>query len=187
MVHKQIFKLLAVSAISIALTACGGYWTKPNGGGGGTGQGGGGGQGRNRPKASGEEVKAAFANMLQAFQKKDVGALESMFADNSTVAAPPLGPQVMIWADAKPIMEQAIKNSGDVQFSSGSSGVVGVDRDMGWIAAPYHVRENTPKGPNEGDGVMTVVFRKAEDGYKIVAFHANRIPTVVAPPAAKKK
>jgi ketosteroid isomerase-like protein len=175
------------SVLLLLLMGCNGQWSRPGGGaGGGAGQGGGGGQGRNRPKASNDEVLTAYASLLQAFQKKDMDALDRLFAANSTVSAPPLGARVMAWSDARPIVEQAVRSSGDLQFSDNKNGIVGIDRDMGWIASSYHVHESTPKGPSDSDGVMMVVFRKTEEGYKIIAFQAARVAAAAPAPPARK-
>src|SRR5260221_641159 len=108
-----------------------------------------------------------------------------MFSAHSTVVAPPLAGRVMTWSDARPMVEESLKASGELQISRSDNGIVGVDRDMGWVANAYHVRETTPKGPSESDGIMTVLFQKTEEGYKILAFHAGRPPGVpVSAPSA---
>src|SRR5260221_7891742 len=96
---------LCASSVILSLVACGG-----------------GGQGHNRPKASNDEVMAAYASLLQAFEKKDVNALDHMFSAHSTVVAPPLAGRVMTWSDARPMVEESLKASGELQISRSDNG-----------------------------------------------------------------
>ena len=168
-----IFGLLAL------LTACNGQWAQSGGGGTGTGAG----LGRNRPHAKEDEVQAAFEKMMQAFQSGDLATLDSMFLPNATFVDPPVGPGVFAWSDAKPRLEKPLAGTrANDALSNDRDYHITVNRDIGWISTVTHARRVTEHGIEQGDGAITVIFQKMDDGnYKIVLFHAARFP---ASPAA---
>lgn len=124
-----------------------------------------------------QAVLQTYAQLKDAWNKGDLPGLDAVFRPDAIFidAQNPGTPEH--WGSVRLDVQKSAEILHPVLADAGQP-VVNVDADgnAAWLATKYHVKASSPQGPMEANGILTLSFVRTEGAYRIVLFHASRVP-----------
>lgn len=124
-----------------------------------------------------QAVLQSYEQMKQSWNKGDLAGLDAVFRPDTIFIDASNTGQVEHWASVRLEVEKSAQAVHPVLSDAGQPVVnFSPDADTAWMATKYHVRADTPQGPIEGNGILTLALLRLEGKYRIVLFHSARVP-----------
>lgn len=124
-----------------------------------------------------QNVLQAYAQLKEAWNQGDLAGLDAVFRPDAIFidAQNPGKPEH--WGSVRLDVQRSAQVLHPVLSDAGQPVVnVAPDGNAAWLATKYHVKVTAPQGVIEASGILTLAFLKDKGAYRVVLFHASRVP-----------